>query len=71
MFKILSAYGVPARMLSAIKLCYQNPSAKNVSSDGDTYIFKIHAGVMQGVNLVPFLFVTVLDQYMERRKNQG
>ena len=46
MFKILSAYGVPARMLNAIKLCYQNLSAKVVSPDGDTDIFKIHAGVM-------------------------
>ena len=48
MFKILSAYVVPARMLNAIKLCYQNLSAKVVSQDGDTGIFKIHAGVMQG-----------------------
>ena len=66
MFKILSAYGVPARMLNAIKLCYQNLSAKVVSPDGDTDIFKIHAGVMQGDTLAPFLFVTVLDFALRR-----
>ena len=70
MFKILSAYGVPARMLNAIKLCYQNLSAKVVSLDGDTDIFKIHAGVMQGDTLVPFLFVTVLDLHSEERSKE-
>ena len=69
MFKILSAYGVPTRMLSAIKLCYQNLTAKVISPDGDTDIFKIHAGVMQGDTLAPFLFVTVLDFALRRAIN--
>ena len=60
-FKILHAYGIPPKMLAAIKLCYQNLKAKVVSPDGDTDMFKIHAGVMQGDTLAPFLFVTVLD----------
>ena len=47
MFKILHAYGIPPKMLAAIKLCYQNLKAKVVSPDGDTDMFKIHAGVMQ------------------------
>ena len=61
MFNILKAYGVPPRMLDAIELCYQNLKAKVVSPDGDTDIFKIYAGVMQGDTLAPFLVVTVLD----------
>ena len=69
MFKILTAYGVPTRMLGAIKLCYQNLRAKVVSPDGDTDIFKIHAGVMQGDTLAPFLFVTVLDFALRRAIN--
>ena len=32
-----------------------------VSPDGDTELFDIHAGVMQGDTLAPFLFVIVLD----------
>ena len=60
MFNILKAYGVPPRMLDAIKLCYQNLKAKVISPDSDTDIFMIYAGVMQGDTLAPFLFVTVL-----------
>ena len=66
MFKILHAYGIPPKMLAAIKLCYQNLKAKVVSPDGDTDMFKIHAGVMQGDTLAPFLFVTVLDYALRK-----
>ena len=61
MFSILKAYGVPPRMLEAIRLCYGNLRARVVSPDGDTDLFPITAGVMQGDTLAPFLFVTVLD----------
>ena len=43
---LIKAYGVPPRMLDAIKLCYQNLKAKVISPDGDTDIFKIYAEVM-------------------------
>ena len=69
MFNILKAYGVPPRMLEAIKLCYQNLKAKVISPDGDTDIFKIYAGVMQGDTLAPFLFVTVLDYALRNAIN--
>ena len=61
MFKILRAYGIPPRMLSAIELCYRNLKAKVVSPDGDTELFGIHACVMQEDTLAPFLFVIILD----------
>ena len=61
MFKILHAYGIPPRMLAAIKLCYGNLNEKVVSPDGDTDLFSIQAGVMQGDTLAPFLFVIALD----------
>ena len=66
MYKILHAYGTPPRMLEAIKLCYRNLQAKVVSPDGDTEMFKIFAGVMQGDTLAPFLFVTVLDYALSK-----
>ena len=66
MFKILHAYATPPRMLEAIKLCYQNLQAKVVCPDGDTEMFKIYGGVMQGDALAPFLFVTVLDYALSK-----
>ena len=62
MFKILHAYGIPPRILALIKLCNLcNLKEKVVSPDGDTDLFSIHAGVMQGDILAPFLFVIALD----------
>ena len=66
---ILKAYGVPPRMLDAIKLCYQNLKAKVISPDDDTDISKIYTGVMQGDTLAPFLFVTVLDYALRNTIN--
>ena len=67
MFKILHAYGIPPRMLAAIKLCYGNLKAKVVSPDGDTDLFTIQAGVMQGDTLAPFLFVIALDYALTQK----
>ena len=64
MFKILKAYGIPDRLVSAIRLTYDKLKAKVSSPDGDTDYFKIYAGVMQGDTLAPFLFVIVLDYAM-------
>ena len=43
--------------------------AKVVSPDGDTDIFKITAGVMQGDSIAPFLFVIVLDYALRKAFN--
>ena len=66
MFSILKAYGVPPRLLDAIKLSYGNLRAKVTSPDGDTDYFQIFAGVMQGDTLAPFLFVIVLDYALRK-----
>ena len=47
-------------------MCYHNLQAKVVSPDGDTEMFKILAGVMQGDTLAPFIFVTVLDYALSK-----
>ena len=69
MFKILKSYGIPPRLLDMIKLCYDNLKAKVKSQDGETEHFKIHAGVMQGDTLAPFLFITVLDHALSKAIN--
>lgn len=61
MFDIIKLYGVPDKIVSAIKALYTSTKAKVVSPDGDTEMFDIQAGVLQGDTLAPFLFILVLD----------
>ena len=69
MFKILKAYGIPPRLLSAIKATYSGTRAKVVTMDGDSDEFEISAGVLQGDTLAPFLFVIVLDYALRKAIN--
>ena len=61
MFQILPLYGIPNKIVSAIRALYTSTKAKVVSPDGDTPLFNIQAGVLQGDTLAPFLFILVLD----------
>ena len=49
---------------------YTNTTAKVISPDGETDLFEINMGVLQGDTLAPFLFVIVLD-YAMRKAIQG
>ena len=66
MFKILEAYGIPAKIVAAIRCLYENTKAKVISPDGETEAFDILAGVLQGDTLAPFLFIIVLDYVMRQ-----
>ena len=61
MFEILALYGFPDKIIKAIKALYSNTKAKVITPDGETDLFDIVAGVLQGDTLAPLLFVTVLD----------
>ena len=61
MFEILALYGIPDKIIKAIKALYTNTKAKVISPDGETELFDIVAGVLQGDTLAPLLFITVLD----------
>ena len=61
MFEILLLYGIPNKIVQAIKSVYTNTKALVISPDGETDYFEILAGVLQGDTLAPFLFVLVLD----------
>ena len=54
MMKILKAYGIPPRLTQAIEAMYANTKAKIVTPDGETELFDITAGVLQGDTLAPF-----------------
>jgi hypothetical protein len=66
MMRILKAYGIPPKLLQAIKQMYTNTKARIISPDGETEMFEITAGVLQGDTLAPFLFVIVLDYAMRK-----
>lgn len=66
MLKILKAYGIPPNLLKAIGTMYTNTRAKVISPDGETELFDITAGVLQGDTLAPFLFVIVLDYALRK-----
>ena len=69
MFEILKAYGVPTNLLNTIKAIYTNTKAKVMSPDGETDVFEIMMGVLQGDTLAPFLFVIVLDYALRKAIN--
>ena len=66
MMKILRAYGIPPNLLKAIEKMYADTRAKVISPDGETELFEITAGVLQGDTLAPFLFIIVLDYAMRK-----
>ena len=61
MLKILKAYGIPDQIVKAIGGMYEDTRAKVISPDGETDLFDILAGVLQGDTLAPYLFVVDLD----------
>ncbi|XP_066304410.1 polycystin-1-like protein 2 [Branchiostoma lanceolatum] len=48
MLKILKAYGIPDQLVEAIASMYQDTKAKVISPDGETELFDLYAGVLQG-----------------------
>ena len=66
MLKILKAYGIPDSIIQGINIMYSDTEAKVLSPDGETDAFTIHAGVLQGDTLAPYLFIIVLDYIMRQ-----
>jgi hypothetical protein len=61
---ILRAYGIPPNLFQAMEKMYTNTKA--VSPDGETEMFKITAGVLQGDTLAPFLFIIVIHHALRK-----
>ena len=69
MFAILRHYGIPEKIVHAIRTLYENSTSK-VLVDGKTSAeFKTTTGVLQGDVLAPFLFIIVIDYVM--RNSEG
>ena len=68
MFDVLLAYGIPSQIVEGIKGLYFDSMAKVVTKDGNTNLFPIVTGVLQGDTLVPYLFIIILDYVMRIAK---
>ena len=66
MMMILRAYGVPEDLVKVISKLYENTTARVITPDGETEVFNIVAGVLQGDTLAPYLFTIVLDHIMRQ-----
>ena len=54
--KILTAYGIPERIVQAVDVMFCNTRAKVASPDSDTEPFMLLAGILQGDTLAPYLY---------------
>ena len=61
MFEILELYGIPPKIIAAIRVLYTDTSSTILTPDGETPPFQIQAGILQGDTLAPFLFILVVD----------
>ena len=61
MAEILKSYGIPNKIINAIMILYSNTKSMVRSPDGDTELFDINSGVLQGDTLAPLLFIITLD----------
>ena len=66
MLEILRKYGVPRKLADAIGKLNVSTFASVLSPDGETDLFQIQAGVLQGDTLAPFLFVLIVDYAMRQ-----
>ena len=70
MWKILSYYGVPNKMIAAVKSLYTNSSSKVRVGTSINPPFPVTTGVLQGDSLAPFLFIIVLDFVLSHAKSE-
>ena len=64
--EILRKYGVPRKLVDAIGKFYESTFASVLSLDGEADLFRIQAGILQGNNLAPFLFVLIVEYAMRQ-----
>ena len=67
---ILKAHGIPEELVTAIRIMYEDTTAKVITPNGETETFNILAGVSQGDTLAPYLFAIVID-FVMRTALQG
>jgi hypothetical protein len=71
MWKILIHYGIPNRIVKAIKCLYDTSEYLIRVGNHESDTFKVNFGVLQGDTLAPYLFVIVLDYVESLPQNYG
>lgn len=71
MFAILRHYGIPEKLVFAIKSLYDNSTSKVYYENQLSNEFSTQSGVLQGDVLAPFLFVIVIDYIMRNSDEAG
>ncbi len=66
MFAILRHYGIPEKIVSAIRVLYDHSKSRVYVNGQSSEPFNITTGVLQGDVLAPFLFVIVIDYITKR-----
>ena len=61
MFAILLHYGIPVKIVNAIRVLYDHSSSRVYVAGQTSESFNITTGVLQGDLLAPFLFIIVMD----------
>ena len=64
MFAILRHYGIPEKIVRAIKLMYEDTTSRVYIEGKLSEQFKVTTGVLQGDVLAPSLFIIVMDYVM-------
>ena len=65
LWKILSHYGIPDKLINIIRMLYVDFSARVICGTDLTEEFLIHTGVKQGCLLSPLLFTLCIDWVMK------
>ena len=66
MKEILIAYGIPKETVDAITMLYQDTRSMVRSRHGDTDLFDITAGVLQGDTRAPYISIICLDYVLRK-----
>jgi hypothetical protein len=69
MFAILRHYGIPEKIVSAIRVLYDDSESQVYFEGQLSKPFRVTTGVLQGDVLAPFLFIIVID-YISKLSNQ-
>ena len=71
MFAILRSYGIPEKVVDAIKVLYTDSQSAVTVNGNISETFDVTTGVLQGDVLAPFLFIILVDYLLKKATADG
>ena len=71
MWKIVRSYGIPAKLITLMRLQYEEVECRVIDGGNISEKFGITTGVKQGCVLAPFLFLMTLDFIMKQTTKEA